>query len=147
MKKAFYLLLVFGLSLGLVSCSSDDDNTPTGNDNKYFKAIEGSWIETREIPIVGVDLQEQKFYNENNENLVDYLGANKKADGTTEIVTYTKLCTVTKDSIIMSPYGGSLYPTRTVSRYAYKLENNTLTLTQRVKESITGQISTRFVRQ
>lgn len=141
MKKAFYLLLVFALSLNLVSCSSDDDN-----DNIYFKIIEGSWIIKEDVPEAQYK-KSYKFYEEQGVNLVDYLGIYKKADKTREVVTFTKLCIVTKDSIIMNPYGGSLYTTRDVSRYAYKLENNILTLTTKNTGSATGQTSTRFVRQ
>jgi hypothetical protein len=52
MKKAFYLLLTFSLSLGFVGCSNDDDDENgkkngegDGTNTEYYNPIEGEWLE------------------------------------------------------------------------------------------------------
>ena len=142
MKKYLYIFLAISLAVGFASCSSDDDD----NDNIYFKVIEGSWIIKEDVPEAQYK-KSYKFYEEQGVNLVDYLGIYKKADKTREVVTFTKLCIVTKDSIIMNPYGGSLYPTREVTRYAYKLDNDILTLMSKNPNVPGWTFDTEFIRQ
>jgi len=52
MKKAFYLLLTFSLSLGFVGCSNDDDDENgkkngegNGTNTEYYNPVEGHWLE------------------------------------------------------------------------------------------------------
>lgn len=141
MKKVVYLLLTLFTTIDFVSCGSDDDN----NSDKYFQAIEGSWIIENTIPGAKYD-HTYKFYKNENDMLVEEKGL--WTDGT--VITYSKSCIITKNSIILYPYTKEpiIYPSgNLVSTFSYKLENNVLTLTVKNEESSSGQISTRFVRQ